>query len=170
MAKFTMKTTTNSNTSIMLSLSLHPVITTKKTELRFELSLWSYCTWKRGDKSVTHIQTYTSTIEATALRAWPKNEQKCDIQTHTSPIEATALWEWPKNNQKCDIQTHTSSIEATALRVWPKKSWYLGPSDPILPQILLDVPDHITAPCGTCFFVVTWIKANQKELKQPKYT
>ena len=65
MAKFTMKTTTNSTTSIMLSLSLHPVITTKKTELRFELSLWSYCTWKRGDKrgqkSVTHIHTYTHT-------------------------------------------------------------------------------------------------------------
>ncbi len=30
MAKFTMKTTTNSTTIIMLSLSLHPVITTKK--------------------------------------------------------------------------------------------------------------------------------------------
>ena len=30
MAKFTMKTTTNSTTSIMLSLSLHPVITTKR--------------------------------------------------------------------------------------------------------------------------------------------
>ena len=30
MAKFTMKTTTNSTTSIMLSLSLHPVITTKQ--------------------------------------------------------------------------------------------------------------------------------------------
>ena len=30
MAKFTMKTTTNLTTNIMLSLSLHPVITTKK--------------------------------------------------------------------------------------------------------------------------------------------
>ena len=30
MAKYTMKTTTNSTTNIMLALSLHPVITTKR--------------------------------------------------------------------------------------------------------------------------------------------
>ena len=89
MAILNMKTTTNSTTSIMLSLSLHPVITTKKPELRFKLSLQSYCTWKRGDK----------------------RGQKCDTQTcmhaHTSPIEATALRAWPKKHVNMSKNMHT---------------------------------------------------------------
>ena len=35
---------------------------------------------------------------------------------------------------------------------------YLGWT--IHPQILLDVPFHITAPRGTCFVVITWFNDN----------
>ena len=65
MAKFTMKTTTNSTTSIMLSLSLHPVITTKN-----------------GMKIRAFIAELFHLKEA---------GQKCDIQTHTQTDRHTHL-------------------------------------------------------------------------------
>ena len=79
MAKFTTKTTTNSTTNIMLSLSLHPVTTTKKRNEDSSSHCW-VIPLERGGTKVwqTHRQTdrhtYTSAIEATALRAWPKNK------------------------------------------------------------------------------------------------
>ena len=88
MAKFTMKTTTNSTTSIMLSLSLHTVITTKK----------------RNQDSSSHCGVIA--LERGGTKAGQKCDKQTNRQTLTSPIEATALRAWHKKNQ-CDIKTRS---------------------------------------------------------------
>ena len=60
MAKFTMKTTTNPTTDIMLSLSLHTVITTKngiKIQALIAELLHLKEAGQKRDKSVTNKQT-----------------------------------------------------------------------------------------------------------------
>ena len=64
MAKFTMKTTTNSTTSIMLLLSLHSVKTTKngiKIQALVAELFHSKEAGQKRDKSVTHRQTHRHT-------------------------------------------------------------------------------------------------------------
>ena len=107
MAKFIMKTTTNLTTDIMLSLSLHPVITTKKTESRFELSLRSYCTWKRGDKSVTHRQTHRQTHTHTDIGVYRKG---------TATQRALQKWDRSRSVGHAIIQS-TKKLDHWDLRI-----------------------------------------------------
>ena len=121
MAKFIMKPTTNLTT---------------------ELSLQSYSTWKRRDKKVwqthrqTDRQTYTSPIEATALRAWPKN-QRGIIHTQTN---LWVIYNFHSPLSSCSI------IENYSIHLSPGCLWVLGWVIPV------------ACVCNVCVMIYTHFK------------
>ena len=79
----------------------------KKTELRFELSLWSYCTWKRGDKSVTDTQTHRQTLvfigrallRNAPFKNWIKIGGQVAVIWTTPPPPWWPPWPWQSPSQ-----------------------------------------------------------------------
>ena len=116
MAKFTMKTTTTSTTNIMLLLSLHPVITTKKRN-----EDWSSCS--------RDIQVY---LEGTILSHFANKNEKEKLDRSRSVghaiIQSTKkLDHWDlRINFGFHVYTHFGSQNASNNSIsclWPNRKW-----------------------------------------------